>query len=329
MCANICANIGPVPTATLPADGSTGSITTINPTTTISLTTTPTDNVDSDLSSNNIVATPVLVDSTSGQLNSTDGITTTRQIDADATGSDDNEDGGSDENEDGGSDDNKGGGSMMGFIIAVVVLAVCGVVAGVALSWRLHWRNSKDAVLRRHTLNRSQRHVDNPGFQPDKELPATPGYVEDSSSHANQGCMDYATPLDTDPTCATSVDDTGYGAPHTTASADPTHSQPLDLETGSGHYAATPLTTADGAAGGAHYAATPLTTADGATSSARYADTPLTTSDRATGSAYYAATPLTTADGETNIALYGAPLTTAGSIYSVPLDAHSANDSQA
>ena len=210
--------------------------------------------------------------------------TTTRPIDVDATGSDDDED----------------RGSMVGVIVSLVVLAVCGLVAGVALVWRHHWRKSKDALIRRHTLNRLQRqqhaaaHVDNHGFQPDKALPATPGYVEDSSIQVNQGSMDYAIPLDTDPTYAASVDDTGYGAPLTTATADPTYSQPLEREPGGAHYAATPLTTAYNAAGGVHYAATPLTTAD----------------------------------EETNGARYGASLTTAGSIYSVPLDAHSANDSQ-
>ena len=51
----------------------------------------------------------------------------------------------------------------------------------------------------------------------------------------------------------------GYGL--TTATADPTYSQPLDLEAGSAHYAATPLTTADEVAGNADYGAL-LTTAD-------------------------------------------------------------------
>ena len=192
---------------------------------------------------------------------------------------------------------------MVGVIVGVVMLAVCSVVAGVALIRRYYWRKSKDAALRRYTLNRSQRqqqpegtHVDNPGFQPDDNvLPTTPGYVEGSSIQVNQGCMDYETPLDTDPTYATSVDDTGYGAPLTTATADPTYSQPLTLEPGSDHDASTPLTTADDA----------------------------------TGSAHYAAVPLTTADEETNGARYGVSLSTAGSIYSMPLDAHSANDSQA
>ena len=212
-------------------------------------------------------------------------VTTTRPIDAEETGSDDNED----------------RGSMMGVIVGVVVLVVFCVVAGVALIWRHHWRKSKDAVLRRHTLKRSQHqqhtatHVNNPGFQPDGVLPTAPGYVEDGSIQVNQGRVEYAVPLTTDPTYATSVDDARYGAPLTTATTDPTYSQPLDLETGSAHYAASPLTTADDA----------------------------------TGSAHYAATPLTTADEEMSSAGFGASLTTAGSIYSVPLDAHNAKDSQA
>ena len=166
-----------------------------------------------------------------------------------------------------GSGDDKDESSMMLVIVVVAVLSFCVVAAVVARICRWHWRRSKDAVLRRHTLNSLQQqqhaaaHVGNPGFQPNKVLPAIPGYVQDSCTQANQGSADYAMPLNTDPTYAMCVDDAGYLSPRTTTADGPTYSQPLDLGTSDAHYAAVPLTSADEARG-AHYAAVPLTTAD-------------------------------------------------------------------
>ena len=157
--------------------------------------------------------------------------------------------------------------STTGIVVAVVVFAFCAVGAGVALIWRYLWRRSKDAVLRRHTHIRSERpqhaanHVDNPEFRADSILPATPGYVEDSSIQVNQGPVKYATPVNTRTQPSVGVGDARYGVPLTTATADPTYSQPLDVEAGSAHYAATPLTTADEVTGSAGYG-TLLTTAD-------------------------------------------------------------------